>query len=123
MKRPRELAAQYHASLRANVLQLVEEVTGRDMEALKINLNSPLHSQPSPTLLDLGVTSAQAALLRACIFKQLMADVNTFDLLKTPFSEMVLLVGAAQSKQVGAVLPPLGSAQAQDVASLVSADS
>lgn len=99
----RELGA-IHSSL----LDLVALSTGNDLAIVSAALGAPPAPPAATTLLDIGVTSAMGAGLRSRVFKQLEAEITTFELLTTPFCDLLRLIDAAQkADSMGAVIPQM----------------
>ena len=100
-KRPRDEAAR---QLAGELLTLVGAVTGKE----NADLTAALGPGPATaTLLELGVTSNSAAALRSRVFKQLEAELTTYELITTPFEELLVLIASAQKQEVGVLVPAL----------------
>ena len=99
-----------------------DTVAGRVMESVKVRIvdgsdnvigtatdeiTAAIAAQPNASVLELGLTSAQGISFKGWVFKQLEAELTTFQLLKQPFNLMIEAIDTAQREGVGAVLPDL----------------
>jgi hypothetical protein len=96
------------ASIHQSMLELVAQALGKDEADVGKTLGVPPSPPAKTTLLDYGVTSAAGAGLRSRVFKQLEAELTTFELLTTPFIDLCRLIADAQKREtMGAVIPPM----------------
>lgn len=96
------------ASIHQSMLELVALAVRKDEADVGVALGVPPSPPATITLLDYGVTSAAGAGLRSRVFKQLEAELTTFELLTTPFLDLCRLIAAAQKREtVGAIIPPM----------------
>ena len=95
----------------------VDEEELRDLSAqifshLATVLDADPRSQHEPaalaeaTLSDIGVTSTMAMGLKGWIFHQLEAELTTFQLMKSPTSELVELIASKRKSELGVAIPP-----------------
>jgi hypothetical protein len=90
------------------MLELVAVAVRKDKADVGMALGMPPSPPATMTLLDYGVTSAAGAGLRSYVFKQLEAELTTFELLTTPFVDLCRLIAAAQKREtMGATIPPM----------------
>ena len=89
--------------IRERLLERVASV----MHGGETSTAAALEPSPSSTLLDLGVTSASAAALKGWVFKELEAEITTFELMKTPLNELFELIAQARTQEVGCFIPPV----------------
>ena len=94
-------------ALRARLLARIASLLDRPEE----DLREALTKQPSMSLMELGLTSAMGVALKGWVFKELEAELTSFELLKCPVNEVLLSIEAAQRQDVGVKLP--GAAPAE----------
>ena len=101
-------AASELSTIQIALVDLVALSTGRSESDVAVALGMPPSVASSTTLLEFGVTSAVCAGLRSRVFKQLEAEVTSFELLTTPFCDLLQLIAEARKQDVllGAAIPP-----------------
>ena len=67
------------------------------------------------TLTDLGVTSTMAMTLKGWVFHQLEAELTTFQLMKSPTSELLELIATLRKSELGVALPELQPSPSEEV--------
>ena len=58
------------------------------------------------TLTDLGVTSTMAMTLKGWVFHELEAELTTFQLMKSPTSELLEIIATQRKSELGVAIPP-----------------
>ena len=75
------------------------------LERPESELASAALANPTATVLEIGLTSAMGIALKGWVFKELEAELTTFELLKSPLDGVVVAIEAARRQDVGAKLP------------------
>jgi len=101
------------AAIHVAMLELVALAVQKTVTDVGAGLGVPPATPATTTLLDFGVTSTAGAALRSRVFKQLEAEITTFELLTTPFADLCQLIAEAQKQDtMGAIIPPMPTAGA-----------
>ena len=58
------------------------------------------------TLTELGVTSTMAMALKGWVFHELEAELTTFQLMRSPTSELLELIATHRKSELGVAIPP-----------------
>ena len=96
------------ASIHQSMLELISISTGKDVAEVGASLGVPPSPPAATTLLNIGVTSTMGAGLRSRVFKQLEAEVSTFELMTLSFFDLCKLIAAAQKQErMGANIPEM----------------
>ena len=88
-KRPASSDESALSALRSQMIDQMAAFSGRSSEELA----AAAESSPQATILELGLTSAQGITLKGWVFKQLEAELTTFQLLKQPLSDVIATIG------------------------------
>lgn len=91
------------SALRAKVVEQLASVLDKSAD----EITAAIAAKPDAGVLELGLTSAQGISFKGWVFKQLEAELTTFQLLKQPFNVMIEAIDAAQREGVGATIPNL----------------
>eukprot|EP00325_Prymnesiales_sp_UTEX-LB-985_P035294 CAMPEP_0174719880 /NCGR_PEP_ID=MMETSP1094-20130205/32203_1 /TAXON_ID=156173 /ORGANISM="Chrysochromulina brevifilum, Strain UTEX LB 985" /LENGTH=125 /DNA_ID=CAMNT_0015920271 /DNA_START=39 /DNA_END=416 /DNA_ORIENTATION=- len=105
------------ANLRSMLLGKLATLMDRSAD----DVTAAVKATPTASLLDLGLTSAMGVSLKGWVFKDLSAELTTYELLKQPFDNVVLSIDGAQRQTVGICipdLPPAGNDAQQRAAAL-----
>ena len=90
------------ASLREQLLDKMAALLAKPKEEMV----AALAAAPSATVLELGLTSAMGIALKGWVFKELEAELTTFQLLKQPLIEAVEAIGGHISPFPARLPPP-----------------
>ena len=87
--------------LRATLLAKLSGLMSRTED----ELTGAIAASPTATLIDLGLTSAMGISLKGWAFKDLQAELTTFEMLKQPFDDVVASIDRGQRQNIGCVIP------------------
>ena len=97
--------------LRSRVLGQMALITERTVAELA----DAAAASPTSTLLELGLTSAMGISLKGWVFKELEAELTTFQMLKQPLDDVVASIDNARREALGASIPQLGQLPPREV--------
>jgi len=105
MKRPHSPTNEEVTKLKADLLELIAGCWGKSVDECKSAWDA---ASSEATILDLGLTSAQAISLKGRVMRELEAEVTTFELLKQPLRDALDAIDKSRRAGVGAVIPECG---------------
>merc|ERR1719469_391350 len=76
------------------------------LEADPAKLKQAPVAMAAATLTGLGVTSIMAMALKGWVFHRLEAELTTFQLMRSPTSELLELIATQRKSDLGVVIPP-----------------
>ena len=92
--------------LRSQLFSHLTLLLEADPEADTAKLKQEPAAVAAATLTELGVTSIMAMALKGWVFHQLQAELTTFQLMKSPTSELLELIATQRKGELGVVIPP-----------------
>ena len=100
--------------LREQVLAQMAELSGKSPQEMA----AAATAQPEATVMELGLNSSQGISLKGWFYRELEAELTTFQALKQPLSVVIEAIDTARRDDVGVKIPDAGPRPPADVGGL-----
>ena len=94
------------ADLRRQLFAHLTTMLEADPNADGAKLAQPDATVAAATLTELGVTSTMAMALKGWVFHELEAELTTFQLMRSPTSELLEIIATLRKSELGVAIPP-----------------